>query len=320
MAAAVAADAVAERLGPRLLPALPIGESEAGFKLGRLRELRRSGLAPRVLILGASPSDSCLDPAVISSRGVTIRAFNACLTGSTVPVLRRWRELWKREVAPEVVLVGAQPMMFLAAGRYSNAVSRDVAALEASYEPPPPEHPVKLWRWRRELVGALTGGHQQEVEPNSVLTEEQLFPMRRHRPDGFLEAFLDGTLVEGLQTLPEDWYAYLGIDPYAPPDVAPYLAFLDELRAEGIHPIAVIPPLHLSASPATSLGSPQAYPGADELLQTAAERSLDVVDLRPLTTGDGDFADVFHVSRTASGRVSEACGDALRRLAPKVRV
>jgi hypothetical protein len=44
------------------------------------------------------------------------------------------------------------------------------------------------------------------------------------------------------------------------------------------------------------------------------------VDFRPLANDDDDFSDVFHVNRETSRRLSEACGDALARLAPKVRV
>lgn len=54
VAVAMAAELAADRLGPRLLPALPPGETEAAFKLGRLRELRRSGHSPRVLIVGVT--------------------------------------------------------------------------------------------------------------------------------------------------------------------------------------------------------------------------------------------------------------------------
>ena len=53
--------------------------------------------------------------------------------------------------------------------------------------------------------------------------------------------------------------------------------------------------------------------------KTAKERGFDVIDLRPLVNDDDDFSDMFHVRRAASKRVSEACGDALVRLAPEVR-
>ena len=320
VAVAGAAERAARRLGPCLLPALPPGETEAAFKLGRLRELRRSGHSPRVLIVGASPSGTCLDPAAISSRGVTGRVFNACLIGATVPVLRRWREMWKREVAPEVVLVGAQPMMFLPPGRFGNSVVRDVAALEAAYEPPSSAYSLALWRWRRELIGALNRRGEPEPHSHKTTNGQHLALMQRHRPDGFLEAFLDVPLADGLRMLPNDWYEYIGSDPHTPPDVDPYLRFLDELRCDGIHPIAVIPPLRLSASPSTSLGGPEAYPGADELIEAATDQSFEVVDFRPLANDDDDFSDVFHVNRETSRRLSEACGDALARLAPKVRV
>lgn len=80
------AELAADRLGPRLLPSMPTGVTEAGFKLGRLGELRRGGSSPRVLTIGASPTGTCLDPAAISAQGVTGRVFNACLPGSTVSV------------------------------------------------------------------------------------------------------------------------------------------------------------------------------------------------------------------------------------------
>lgn len=319
-AAVVAAvEMAAERLGPRLLPPLPVGATEAEFKLSRLRELRRSGESPRVLIIGASPIGSCLDPAVISTRGTTGRVFNACLTGSTVPAMRRWRRSWKQEVRPEVVLVGAQPLMFIPSGRYSDAVMRDLTSLEDRYAAPPGDHPVALWRWRRGLAAALAP--RNEPRPGHARAPDSRPPYAagRHNPDGLLEAFLDVSLEAGLKAFPDDWYAYVGFDPYVAPDVAPYLGFLDELRSDGMYPIAVIPPLRLSASPSTSLPTPQDYLGGDQLLETAAEHSLDVVDLRPLATDDGDFADVFHLGRAASRRVSEACGDALVRLAPSIR-
>ena len=317
--AAMAAEVAARRLGPRFLPALPPGETEAAFKLGRLRELARSGQAPRVLIIGASPTGTSLDPAVIASRGVTDRVYSACLTGATVPVLRRWRELWKQEVAPEVILVGAQPLMFVASGRFSEKVTAGVTALEGSYVAPPGAHPLATWRWRRELAGALRGRGGSERYAGSVPGGQVRSLVRRPRPDGFLEAFLDVPLVEGLKTFPDNWFEYMGIDPYAPTDLEPYLAFLAELRAAGTHPIVLIPPLRLSASPSTAVEGELENTVSDQLHKTAKERGFDVIDLRPLVNDDDDFSDMFHVRRAASKRVSEACGDALVRLAPEVR-
>ena len=320
VAAATAAEVSADRLGPRLLPALPPGETEAAFKLGRLRELRRRGLAPRVLIVGASPTGTSLDPAFISGSGVTDRVFNACLTGSTVPILHRWREMWKHEVAPEVILVGAQPLMFVASGRYSKKVTEAVAALEESYVPPPGAHPFATWRWRRELAGALIGRGESDQHAGGVPGGQGRSPVGPHRPDGFLEAFLDVPLVEGLATLPENWFEYMGIDPYAPTDLEPYLALLAELRAAGTHPIAVIPPLRLLASPSTAVEGELENVVSDQLQEVAKERCFDVIDLRPLANADEDFSDVFHVNRATSRRLSEACGDALASLVPRVRV
>lgn len=302
-----------------MLPSLPIGVTEAGFKLGRLRELRRSGASPRVLIVGASPTGTCLDPAAMSAQGLTNRVFNACLTGSTVPVLRRWREMWQHEVEPEVALVGAQPLMFIPSGRYSNAVKRDLSALEANYLRPPPRHPSAMWRWRRELLGAFARPGEGRESVNRAADGRELSLLQRYRGNGFLEAFLDVPLADGLKTLPDDWYESVGFSPHVWPNLEPYLSFVDELRADGIHPIAVIPPLRLSASASTAAGVEVGRRSGAQLLAVAGERALDVIDLRPLADNDEDFADVFHLNRSASLRVSGACGEALARLVPTLR-
>jgi hypothetical protein len=273
---------------------------EAHWKLRRIDELRAQRRLPDTLLIGASVLDADIDPTVMERCAPELGSvFNACLTGSETDALTRWWQVIRDQVRPARVAIEVHPLMVHGeTSMMTEPVNRALGTLPPPSSSPPRSLPSALSLRPGDLrPDRLRGAFKARSVGTSLRTDRNL-------ANGHLHRFRDTPFEEGIKSLPPDWYEVIGIDPWPNPDYERYFAFAGQVKDDVSDVTLVVSPLALNSTTSTGNGHDSYLSYGDHIMDVGASRGFQTIDLRSHFTSAEDFADPFHLRRSAVVRAS----------------